>query len=244
MITDAASHLRTKSRILHLSVNQRGICGSPPRRTWLSKDHVDVVHKDGAILQSKLGFSRRSQAKITTFLQSGPLKPINMRFISVHILALAGLSIVANALTIHNNCPYTIYYSANQLNNTAHATHSQSLVSSIAVKAGASDATLQLSAETGLESEVEFTNSSQGGSGPLLFERVNQYGVIWWDLSEVLGFPFGDSSVTVTASDPTCSMITATCTKTGGNCYRNSEDDANGMNICPYGASFTITLCS
>jgi hypothetical protein len=85
--------------------------------------------------------------------------------------------------------------------------------------------------------------STTPGAGDILqFEYTNQDPVLWYDVSEVNGNPFGQYGFTMTSTDSTCGQ--GHCAPPATSCPAIFTDPTNGVPYrCGISAGIGVTLC-
>lgn len=153
------------------------------------------------------------------------------------LLALAPSVMAVGSASVTNMCPYTIYYAS---------------------IAGQSEAMTAM-ASGGSMSEA-YTDQGQGvsiklalndtASGPISqFEFTWTDGKVFYDLSNINGYPFASGGITVTPSmendpnNPTCVPIVCPAGQAVCSAAYNQPDDTDTL-VCDQDSSISLVLCS
>ena len=153
------------------------------------------------------------------------------------LLALAPSALAVGSASVTNNCGYPIYYAS----ISGEAEPMQALYP------GGSYSEAYTLPDTGVSIKLAMNNSE---SGPLSqFEFTWATGSVFYDLSNINGYPFSSGGMTVTPSisddpsNPTCVPIECPAGASVCSAAYNQPDDTRTM-VCSDSASLSLTLCS
>ena len=153
------------------------------------------------------------------------------------LLAIAPSVMAVGSASVHNSCPYTVYYASI-------AGQAEGLT---AMAPGGSMSEAYTDPDVGVSIKLAANDTL---SGPISqFEFTWTDGKIFYDLSNINGYPFSQSGITITPSmendpnNPTCVPIVCPAGESVCSAAYNQPDDTDTL-VCDQDSSLSLVLCS
>jgi len=153
------------------------------------------------------------------------------------LLVLAPSVMAVGSASVTNMCPYTVYYASI-------AGQAEALT---AMAPGASMSESYTDPDQGVSIKLAMNDTLSGPISQLEFTWTD--GKIFYDLSNINGYPFSQSGITVTPSmendpsNPTCVAIDCPAGQSVCSAAYNQPDDTDTL-VCDQDSSLNLVLCS